>query len=143
VSATGVFEYNEREHLLTFSIITGQSDGDLTTTSDVYLVNTVSKKYKCLKKSLGNSVNAFFSINGESLFYLNDSLLYKYSIVDFTEKPVMKIINEKQYILLDFNIVTDSSFNILYVRNPSLDGADISDDKIYKIQVGLKNPIFQ
>lgn len=134
VFAGGMFEYITKDNLLSFPIINEQSD-DLSTGSDLYLVDLNSKTTRWVGKSLTNTVNAFFSIDGKSLFYLDNAHLFKYDYLNSSKKDIMEIHSTNGYIILQICILTSSSFEVMYMK-------DMSPNKLYKSIINLKFPLF-
>ncbi|UOE51446.1 hypothetical protein MTO98_10190 [Mucilaginibacter sp. SMC90] len=127
VLAITAFELDKKKQRLSFSIISDQNADTFNTTSDLFLIDLRTNAKMCLRKRLINTVNSPFSEDGKSVYYLDNSFLFKY---DLQTKSEMKIMEFGNAVILHIEILNPTQLNIIYLK-------DISDGVKYMTNVKL------
>lgn len=133
ILTVGIIEYNKKNDLLILPIIKSQNPDDFKTNSDLILFNLRTKQEHVLKESLTDCSTAFFSINGESIFYLNSGDLIKLNYLNGSESRVIHF-EENEYQIMFISIIDDSRIKIIYIK-------DMASGELYESEVGIEKNI--
>ncbi len=120
------FEINKARNLLSFSMITEHTGNMLLTMSNLILIDLNSGKVSNLKSNLSNTINAPFSADGNTLYYLNHYSLYKINLTNGITVKTASLKN-RQYIPLHITLLGNHRFNLSFIK-------DTQDQQVYSVR---------
>lgn len=133
VLSTGIYEFVEKDSILSIPLINKQSPDNFNSKTDLYLIFLRKNETRCVQKSLTNTANAFFSLKSNNLFYLDNNNLFKYDYISNTKKLSVRFIND--YFILGIKLISENSANVIFIK-------DIFDHKIFKVEIIFNKNLF-